>query len=350
MSYQILASNQSLSEFVDAKSDKSAALFQRAAWFNLFEKTIPLENAQVVTLQYDDNSYLPLQQAHINLRFRQTGHYLQSLSNYYSPFFGLCHSSALSANKHLEVVSQAQKFFKQYDRIDMLPMYFEQAQTWQTAFSQIGFKGFIYQQSTNWYHDNIESVDHYWSLRPSRLRNTLKRKRDKLMRDEQYRIEIAQPKNKTELNQYLIDYHHVYFDSWKKIEPFPAFIDAIAHYAFENNELRLGILYHGDNPVAAQIWFVNGTTAYIYKLAYRKSYAEQSVGTVLSAALFDHVIGEDKVTCIDFLTGDDNYKKDWMQSSRPLYGIQLCNSHSLIGIANGLRNYISGIKNRWSKS
>lgn len=346
MSYQILSSNQPLSESIGTSAEKDVALFQRMAWFVMFENTIPLDNAQAVTLLFNDFSYLPLQQYHTAVRLMPTGHYLQSLSNYYSPFFDLCNSSSLTPNQYIDVVTQAQPFFKQYDRIDMLPMYLEQAKSWQTAFSNIGFKGFIYQHSTNWYHDNIESVEHYWSLRPSRLRNTLKRKRDKLMRDDEYRIEIVKPQNKTELNKYLIDYHHVYFDSWKKIEPVPVFIDGICHYSFEHNELRLGLMYHGDNPVAAQIWFVNGNTAYIYKLAYRKSYADQSVGTILSAALFDYVIGEDGVTCIDFLTGDDNYKKDWMQSSRPLYGIQLCNSHSMVGMANSLRNYVSGIKKK----
>jgi hypothetical protein len=348
LNYQLLSSNKALLESIDISADKAAPLFQKMAWFNMFEDAIPLAGAEITTLLFKDNSYLPLQQSLTDLGFGLKGRYLQSLSNYYSPFFGLCPSPVESPQLFIDVVTQAETYFKQFDRIDMLPLFYDEAVYWKSAFSQIGFKGFIYQQSTNWYHDNIESVEHYWSLRPSRLRNTVKRKRDKLMRDEQYHIEITQPKNKTELNQYLIDYHHVYFDSWKKIEPVPAFIDALAHYAFEKNELRLGLLYHGDNPVAAQIWFVNDKTAFIYKLAYRTAYAEQSVGTVLSAALFDYVIGEDGVSSIDFLTGDDNYKKDWMQSSRPLYGIQLCNSRSLVGKASALRNYVSGIKKHWS--
>ncbi|WP_416306689.1 GNAT family N-acetyltransferase [Neptunicella sp. SCSIO 80796] len=309
-----------------------------------------MHNNQPVTLLFDNNVYLPMQQSTAKSRFGIQGHYLQSLSNYYSPFFGLGNAKSETSKLYIDVVNQAQDFFAQHDRIDMLPMYAEQAKHWQKAFAQIGFKGFIYQQSVNWYQDNIDSVEHYWSLRPSRLRNTLKRKRDKLARDSRYRIELVEPKSKAELKQYLIDYHHVYFDSWKRVEPVPAFIDAIAFYSWQLNELRLGLLYHGNNPVAAQIWFVNGDTAYIYKLAHRKSYTEQSVGTVLTAAMFEHVIEQDKVTCVDFLTGDDNYKKDWMKKSRPLYGIQLCNTRTLAGWVDIIRNQISGLRKKIKKA
>ena len=42
-------------------------------------------------------------------------------------------------------------------------------------------------------------------------------------------------------------------------------------------------------------------------------------GSVLSAALFRHVIDLDRVSLVDFGTGDDPYKHDWMEAVRPRY-------------------------------
>jgi hypothetical protein len=48
-----------------------------------------------------------------------------------------------------------------------------------------------------------------------------------------------------------------------------------------------------------------------------------SPGTLLSAALFQHVIDDDKVTEIDFGTGSDGYKREWMEDMRPRFRIDL---------------------------
>jgi hypothetical protein len=64
---------------------------------------------------------------------------------------------------------------------------------------------------------------------------------------------------------------------------------------------------------------VEAGTAYIHKLAHLETAKLLSAGTTLSAALFEHVIDTDKVELIDFGTGSDDYKRDWMESSRPRY-------------------------------
>lgn len=107
-------------------------------------------------------------------------------------------------------------------------------------------------------------------------------------------------------------------------------------------------MYHASTPIAVQLWFVNGRTAYIYKLAYDEDYSVYSAGTLLSAELFDYVIAKDKVTKIDFLTGDDNYKKDWMSASQKLYGLQVCNKRRPVGLCTALYNQLSEFKKRLS--
>ena len=62
----------------------------------------------------------------------------------------------------------------------------------------------------------------------------------------------------------------------------------------------------------------NGT-AYIHKLAHIEAAKPLSAGTTLSAALFEHAIDIDRVELVDFGTGSDSYKRDWMEANRPRY-------------------------------
>lgn len=325
--------------------DNDIAFFLRDQWFSRFEKMIPNSDTKGQLLVSDDAELesikLPVYQNRLGKLGLKT---LSSMSNYYSPIYGPIGGHIDDEAKANLYVKSGQERFSQFDRIDFLPLYQEHALIWLKAFENIGFKGFMYQHSTNWIHENIVDSQQYWALRPSRLRNTLKRKREKLLKDSSFSIKLVDAIEVKDLNSVLADYHNVYFDSWKKIEPYPGFIDSIARYASQKNELRVGFIYHDGLPVAAQIWFVANQVAYIFKLAHRKRYTDQSVGTILTAAMFEHVIEHDNVTSIDFLTGDDNYKKDWMEMSRPLYGIQLCNRHSLKGKACIILNQLSGLK------
>ena len=47
-----------------------------------------------------------------------------------------------------------------------------------------------------------------------------------------------------------------------------------------------------------------------------------SPGTTLTAALLERVIDGDGVDLVDFGTGDDAYKRDWMEEARPRYRLQ----------------------------
>ena len=71
--------------------------------------------------------------------------------------------------------------------------------------------------------------------------------------------------------------------------------------------------------VAAQFWTVDDGTAWIHKLAHLESAKPLSAGTTLTAALFEHVIERDRVEWVDFGTGDDPYKREWMEQVRPRY-------------------------------
>jgi CelD/BcsL family acetyltransferase involved in cellulose biosynthesis len=90
--------------------------------------------------------------------------------------------------------------------------------------------------------------------------------------------------------------------------------------------------------MAAQLWLVVAGKAHIVKLAYDRDYFKTSVGTVLSAALFRHVIDVDRVEEIDYLIGDDRYKQDWMSLRRERRGVIAFNPRTVSGIVLAIRH------------
>jgi CelD/BcsL family acetyltransferase involved in cellulose biosynthesis len=75
-------------------------------------------------------------------------------------------------------------------------------------------------------------------------------------------------------------------------------------------------MYVKGKPVAAQLWFVRHDKASIYRLAYDKAWRQYSTGSILTRFLMEYVIDTDKVEEIDFLTGNEAYKQDWMSERR----------------------------------
>ena len=148
----------------------------------------------------------------------------------------------------------------------------------------------------------------YWERRPGPLRTTVKRKRNKV------RIEIHETFDPAA----WLAYAKVYGESWKPEEAQFDLLTGFARAEAALGHVRIGLAYLGDAPVAAQFWTVENGTAYIHKLAYDAAYRNLSAGTVLSASMFEHVIDNDRVARIDFGTGDDQYKRDWMDKALPV--------------------------------
>jgi CelD/BcsL family acetyltransferase involved in cellulose biosynthesis len=105
--------------------------------------------------------------------------------------------------------------------------------------------------------------------------------------------------------------------------------------------LRLGICRIDGVPVAAQLWTVENGVALIHKLAHRESAAELSPGTILSAAMFRHVIDEDNVNMVDFGTGNDHYKADWMDGNTTLMQLSAFNPATVSGLAGAAKAGLS---------
>lgn len=160
-------------------------------------------------------------------------------------------------------------------------------------------------------HVKGRSFAEYWASRPGQLRTTLKRKGKKV---ETCILTAFDPADWAE-------YERIYSASWKPAEGDPAMLRAFAQSEAAAGRMRLGLAYHEGKAIAAQFWTIEGGTAYIHKLAHLESHKHLSAGTTLSAALFAHVIDTDRANLIDFGTGDQSYKADWMEETRARYRI-----------------------------
>lgn len=157
------------------------------------------------------------------------------------------------------------------------------------------------------------SFERYLRTRPGALRTTLNRKQSRVSTEVLATFDAAA----------WDAYEEIYRASWKPAEGSPAFLRAFAIEEGTAGRLRLGIARIDGQPVAAQMWTVEGETAFIHKLAHRQDARALSPGTVLTAALMRHVIDTDRVALVDFGTGDDPYKRDWMEDTRTRHRLEL---------------------------
>lgn len=167
----------------------------------------------------------------------------------------------------------------------------------------------------NWIHRlQGQSYAEYMASRPAQLRNTLSRKKRKLEREHGYEIRLFIG---VEALRGMADYYVVYHASWKQDEISNAgfqdcFVEAFSRAGWS----RLAVLSVQGKAVAAQLWFVHHGKASIFRLAYDKAWRQYSPGSILTGFLMQYVIDTDRVEEIDFLTGNDAYKQDWMSERR----------------------------------
>lgn len=286
---------------------------------------------------------LPLQVAgrHTPLGRRRR---LASLSNYYSSLYGptLSDSGHEPAGSVRRLVTAICAERPAWDSVRLSPLATDSATFTQimAAFREYGMIVHPYFCFGNWYLDvaGRTSAEYFGGL-PSVLRSTIKRKSKKLAASRQTRIRIVTGGH--DLDHAIADYEQIYSASWKVAEPYPGFVPGLIRACAAMGWLRLGLLYIDDQAVAAQVWAVTEGTASIYKLAYDERYASLSPGTVLTAHLMQHAIDVDKVRVVDYLTGDDTYKKDWMSHRRERWGILALNPKT-VGGALGIARHVGG--------
>ena len=157
----------------------------------------------------------------------------------------------------------------------------------------------------------------WWAQRPGPLRTLVKR------RSRCPRLSISITDRLTDRDWH--DYVAVGTRSWKEPEAALPFLRALAVRESDAGALRLGFARLDGVAIAAQLWTIDHGVALIHKLAHDRAHDALSPGTLLSHAMFAHAIDVDRVHAIDYGTGDNGYKADWMDRRRTLYRIDAFN-------------------------
>jgi len=195
------------------------------------------------------------------------------------------------------------------------------------AIGWIPFKFFCF---GNWFLTVDFNWEEYLKKRSANLRSSIKRRSKDFVADGGT-LEVVS--NADDVEQAIAAFQEVYTASWKLPEPYPDFVPSLIRQLSTKGMLRLGIARMKGRPIAAQLWIVGQSKASIYKVAYHKAFSSLSPGTVLTSHLLKHVIDQDHVKEVDFLIGDDEYKKIWMSDRRERWGIVAYNPRTVIGFA-----------------
>lgn len=194
------------------------------------------------------------------------------------------------------------------------------------GFRAAGWVAGIEEKTGNWVHEvGGPGWAEYLAERPGTLRSTIKRKAKCQG--------LTTHLHRTVDDELWRDYTSVFAESWKEDEGSLPFLRDLMNAAESDGSLRLGFARLDGVPIATQLWTVDGDTATIHKLAYREEHRTLSAGTVLSAALFQSAIDRDRVALIDYGTGDDGYKRDWMTTRRRLMRVTLTDPRAIAGAA-----------------
>jgi hypothetical protein len=272
--------------------------FARPEWFTLLESA-GAKPFVALACDGDDAVALPL---------AQNGHGLEILTNWYA--FTWTELATSDTARPALLLRLAHDLAGRASRITLskLPDEDRTATRLESAFRMAGW--WVSREPCDSNHVlpvSGRSYAEYLEGRPGQLRTTLKRKAKKVD------VELLTAFDAAAWQAY----EAIYADSWKPEEGDPALLRRFAEAEGAAGRLRFALARHEGVPVAAQMWTVENGTAYIHKLAHLESAKPLSPGTTLTAALFEQVIDRDRVEWVDFGTGNDPYKRDWMEQVRP---------------------------------
>ena len=273
---------------------------------------------------------------------RQEDGALACLASWYTLAFRPVFTGAPDETVRLRLLTAIAKRLRgRFGRIALRPVPVEDgtADLILRAFRRAGWAAIRSPATVNWIAD-VTDMDFptYWAMRPGQVRSTVSRKGPKTGME----IEIFDRFDEAAWEAY----EAVYAVSWKPEEGSPAFVRAMAEREGAAGTLRLGIGRIGGEAVAAQLWTVENGTAIIHKLAYAEAAVEKSPGTLLSHAMFRRAIERDRVSLIDYGTGNDGYKAHWMDRARPLERIDLYNLRRPSGLIGYGRARLSALVRR----
>ena len=309
------------------------SLFNRIEWFQrTFVHAAPLGQPLIVRARAEGSDcWLFLME--------RSGHAKALASWYTLSFQPVFTGDPSETTKFALLLASARRLSKRLSTITLAPMPETDAALICRAFDRARWVTSSSETTVNWTVGTGElNFKDYWAQRPGELRSTVKRKSAK------FGVE-TQIFDSFDGNAWAA-YESIYAASWKPEEGSSAFLRDMALTEGAAGTLRMGLASIAGEPVAAQLWTVENDHAIIHKLAHLETAREQSPGSILTAALFDHVITKDSVSLVDFGTGDDRYKRDWMDSRIPLYSVSLFNPRRPSGLWGAAKTGLSTLVGR----
>ena len=327
------------------------------AWFQNFERTALDDGDRVFIYGVERDSQAGEAVAALAMKFGRkqeiglSGRGLSSLSSFYTISFGPAVDA--SAGDLGDALQALASFIcsenPRWDFVHLRPLDPASA-FYPVLMKSLQDAGMVVQTYScfgNWYLEvRGLGFNEYLATLPPAMQNTIRRKSKKLEKTGRAHIDIV---TGTEgLESAIESYERVYLSSWKRPEPYPNFVPGLIRTLADRGWLRMGVVYLEDQPIAAQVWIVNAGRATIYKLAHDEKFDEFSAGTVLTARLIQQVLDQDKVFEMDFGSGDDPYKKNWLSMCRKRRGIIAMNPRTWQGCA-GIVRHVGGraVKSAW---
>lgn len=256
---------------------------------------------------------------------------LEALSNYYTCVYSPSVATAVTPDDLASLFRTIRTGRHRPGSLHFAPLDLSRPETGllRDALERSGLATFGYFCFGNWFLQCRDlSWPAYLASRTSKLRSNIKRMHKKLTGDGGT-LEVVTGGERLEAA--IAAYWQVYRASWKQDEPFPDFIDGLMRTCADRGWLRLGLAWLEGKPIAAQLWIVANGKADIYKVAYDEAFKAYTAGTVLTAYMMEHVLSRDQVQEVDYLMGDDAYKRVWMSGRRERWGLVAYDSATLAG-------------------
>ena len=176
------------------------------------------------------------------------------------------------------------------------------------TYDRYGWAWEAYRSFGVWHEPLSGGWDAYWDRRPTRLRETVRRK------GRGASAALAPPEAAKRAAR------RVAADAWQGEEPYAGFVDAVIDRGGAEGWARTYLLQSGFDVPAVQLWLVGGGRASLAKTWHDAEASPRSPGTVLTALVIEQLAGEG-FELVDFGRGDDPYKTDWVSLRAQRWGL-----------------------------
>jgi len=303
-------------------------------WFKLWFEHFLKNNRLHILLLYEGDEIVAITPLLlIKEKYRATSvNKIILIGNAYSPIRDiLFKESDLSRRKnHLRYIFDYLTLnLKQWNLMELYPLR-EDGGSYEALKDVIKERGYFSKEENyteNWFDNNVtQSFDEYLKKRSRQFRKQLKRLRNRL--EELGIVEIKFLWNSDCVDDWMDYYYEVYSRSWKKREAIgPTFHKDLARMSAKTGNLRLGLLFLNNKPIAAEYCIIHSKRAHLLKGAYDEEYSFYGPGNIIYYEMIRHLIERDGITGIDLGHGNEEYKKGLASEKRILKKIIIFNKN-----------------------